>query len=45
MKPAGMWMNGCQSLGPASSTSTLALPSSLSRLASTLPADPAPTMT
>ena len=45
MKPAGIWMNGCQSRGPASSTATVVPGSSLNRLASTEPADPAPTIT
>src|SRR5215208_1667225 len=45
MNPAGMWRNGCQSLGPASSTQTVVLPSSLSRLARIEPAAPAPTTT
>jgi hypothetical protein len=42
--PAGMWMNGLRSRGPASSSSTRQRGSALSRLASTQPADPAPTM-
>ncbi len=45
MKPAGMWMYGLRSGGPASSTHTVVVPSSVSRLASTQPAAPAPTMT
>ena len=45
MKPAGIWMKGCQSHGPASRTQTVTFSSSLSREANTLPADPAPTMT
>ena len=42
--PAGMWMNGWRSGGPASSSATVA-PPSLRRSASTQPAEPAPTMT
>ena len=38
-------MNGRQSRPPASSTQTLRAPSALSRLASTLPAEPAPMIT
>ena len=45
MKPAGICRKGCQSLGPASSTQTVDLPSSLKRLARIEPAAPAPTMT
>src|ERR1044072_7246721 len=45
MKPAGIWMKGCQSEGPASSTQTVVFSSSLRRLASTLPAEPAPPIT
>ena len=43
-KPAGMWISGCQSLPPASSSVTEMAGSSLSRLASTQPAGPPPTM-
>jgi hypothetical protein len=39
-----MWIIGCQSRGPASNSVTLA-PDTLSRLAMTQPADPAPTTT
>src|SRR5258708_39712735 len=39
-----MWIQGSRSGPPASSSSTLCLPSALSRLASTQPAEPAPTM-
>jgi hypothetical protein len=42
--PAGMWMKGCQSRGPASSSSTLRRGSAERRLASTQPAEPAPMM-
>src|SRR6476646_5173969 len=42
-KPAGMWIHGSRSLPPASSNSTLVLPSAVRRLASTQPAEPAPT--
>ena len=42
--PAGMWIIGCQSLGPASSRITEA-PVSLRRAATVQPADPAPTTT
>ena len=45
MKPAGMWIQGLRSGGPASSTQTVTPGSSVSRLASTEPAAPAPTMT
>ena len=45
MKPAGMWMKGLRSGGPASSTQTVTEGSALSRLASTEPAAPEPTMT
>src|SRR5690349_8778859 len=40
-----MWIQGSRSGPPASSSSTLCLPSAVSRLASTQPAEPAPTMT
>src|SRR5438105_15145831 len=40
-----MWIHGLVSLPPASMTSTLVAGSSDSRLASTQPAEPAPTMT
>ena len=43
-RPAGMWMKGCQSRGPASSSRTLRAGSAESRLASTQPAEPAPMM-
>src|SRR5690606_9141411 len=43
-KPAGMWMRGCQSLPPASSSSTELVGSSESLLARTQPAAPPPTM-
>src|SRR6478735_1762224 len=39
-----MWMKGCQSRGPASSSNTLVSGSSERRLASTQPAEPAPMM-
>ncbi len=39
--PAGMWIHGSRSGGPASSSTTRA-PSSERRLATTHPADPAP---
>src|ERR1700744_2235590 len=42
--PAGMWISGCQSDGPASRKSTRRVPLALSRSASTQPAEPAPTM-
>ena len=42
--PAGMWIIGSRSGGPASSSTTRD-PSSLSRLATTQPADPAPITT
>jgi len=42
LKPEGIWMKGCQSGGPASSTQTLCPPSPVGRFASTPPADPAP---
>ena len=45
MNPAGTWMYGCRSGGPASSTQTVAPGSSVSRCASTEPAAPLPTMT
>ncbi len=45
MKPAGMWMNGLRSGGPASRTQTVVVPSAVSRLASTEPAAPEPMMT
>jgi len=41
---AGMWISGFQSRGPASSKSTRVRGFSLSRLASTQPAEPAPTI-
>ena len=44
VKPAGMSIHIDLSRGPASSSSTLTLGSSLSRLASTQPAEPPPTM-
>jgi hypothetical protein len=40
--PAGMWMRVDLSGPPASSSSTLCAPSSVNRLASTHPAEPAP---
>src|SRR5665213_1749319 len=40
-----MWIHGSVSLPPASSSRTRLLGSALSRLASTQPAEPAPTMT
>src|SRR5947199_6034605 len=43
--PRGTWMSGLRSRPPASIKSTRAAPSSLSRLASTQPADPPPTIT
>src|SRR6266511_2605530 len=43
--PSGMWMSGLTSRPPASIKSTRAAPSSLSRLASTQPAEPPPTIT
>jgi hypothetical protein len=45
MKPAGIWMKGLRSGGPASSTQTVTPGSALSRFASTEPAAPEPTMT
>jgi hypothetical protein len=42
-KPAGIWMNLSLSRGPASSTTTDADGSALSRLATTDPAEPVPT--
>src|ERR1700674_1440039 len=39
-----MWISGLRSRGPASSSKTRAEGSALSRLASTQPAEPAPTM-
>ncbi len=42
--PAGTWISGFQSLPPASINRTVTAGSSLSRLASTQPADPAPMM-
>jgi len=45
MNPAGMWISGFQSRPPASINTTRVAGSSLSRLASTQPADPAPTIT
>src|SRR3954471_3384400 len=42
--PSGTWIQMFRSFGPASSSSTEFLPSALSRLASTHPAEPAPTM-
>jgi hypothetical protein len=44
-QPSGMWIQGLRSQPPASSSSTLTEGSSVSRSASTQPADPAPTMT
>src|SRR5438045_7040077 len=43
--PAGMWMKGCQSRGPASSSRTRWFGSAERRCASTQPAGPAPTIT
>ena len=45
MKPAGMWIQGFRSGGPASSTQTVTPGSSVSRAARMDPAAPAPTMT
>ncbi len=45
VNPAGMWIQGFLSGGPASSTQTVTPSSSVSRFASTEPAAPAPTMT
>ena len=42
--PAGMWIIGCQSVGPASSSTTDA-PVSLRRAATVQPAEPAPKTT
>src|ERR1700733_3090906 len=42
-KPAGMWIQRSRSLPPASSSRTVVLPSAVRRLASTQPAEPAPT--
>jgi hypothetical protein len=42
---AGTWAEGCRSAAPASSSTTRDDTSSLRRLATTHPADPAPTMT
>src|SRR5437868_116030 len=44
IKPAGIWISGFQSRPPASIRSTRVLGSSVSRLASTQPAEPAPMM-
>ncbi len=44
IQPTGMWIIGCQSLGPASSTQIVVEGSSARREAMTQPADPAPTM-
>src|ERR1043165_7820615 len=44
IKPAGMWISGFQSRPPASIRSTRVLGSSVSRLARTQPAEPAPIM-
>ena len=41
----GIWIHRERSEPPYSSSSTLCLPSSLRRAASTQPADPAPTIT
>jgi hypothetical protein len=43
--PAGIWISGASSGGPASSSMTRVAGSSLSRAASTHPALPAPAMT
>jgi hypothetical protein len=43
-KPIGMWIQRLLSRPPDSSSSTRLRPDSVSRLASTHPADPAPTM-
>ena len=43
-KPAGMWISGFQSRPPASISNTFVPGSSVSRLASTQPAEPAPMM-
>ena len=43
--PAGMWMKGLRSGGPASSRQTETEGSSLNRLAITAPAEPAPITT
>jgi hypothetical protein len=42
--PAGIWISGFQSRPPASTSKTLVPGSSVNRLASTQPAEPAPTM-
>ena len=42
--PAGMWIHGLRSCPPASSSSTRVFGFALRRLASTQPAEPAPTM-
>ncbi len=44
VKPAGIWIQMLLSLPPASSSRTVVFGSSVSRLASTQPAEPAPTM-
>ena len=44
MKPAGMWMKGFQSVGPASRTQTVCWPPALNRSATMQPAEPAPMM-
>jgi hypothetical protein len=43
-QPSGIFMKKLLSLPPASSTSTVTAGSSVNRLASTQPAEPAPTM-
>ena len=45
IKPAGIWIIGCQSGGPASKMHTVCLPLADKRLANTQPAEPAPTIT
>ena len=44
-KPTGTWMSGLQSRPPASNSSTVWRPLAVRRLASTQPAEPAPTTT
>ena len=44
IKPAGIWINGFQSGGPASSKQTLYFPSALNLFAKTHPDQPAPTI-
>lgn len=45
MKPAGRWIKGCRSGGPASSTAAVTSGSSLNQLVGTQAAEPAPSIT